>query len=281
MSDRERLTITEEDLNELLAHVSDSGPEPSVDPSLLQRYLDGETAPKETEHVRRLLAKSGALREELLAMDTVARRGLEFQAMKPPVVPARRRSPSRSRRRPVFFALAAVLAVAAGLPLGSRLLQTSGDFAGLTKDGAFDGEQFEVDGIRSQDTPGLLGPARNAREAALLAFRTRVRWIDGDIRATFPEPRNPGPGRTRIHLASGEALSAEVPPGATGLRVAYLELPGLALFWSPAYEGPADIFLETPRTDRFLLAVVYEGDDGMSAALAHPVPADADTEAQP
>jgi len=266
--------MTEAELTAALRALALTSSPQSVDPELMEAYLEGTASPEDVEQLRELLAQSGELREDLAGLAAVARGTLEFQTLPRPVVPRRRRKYEPARSLRLIVGLAAVLAVAVGLAHGVR--QRTGEPLTLVADRAYYEEQFEVDALRGPARPQTR-PPQNHREAALLAFRQRLRWTeDGIIVQEAPAP--PTTTQTRrtisIRTAAGPTYQAHLPTEASDCRLAVLSVPVLSLAWA---ELPAEteMFRIPPPTEadainQVFLAVAYRTPAGFAAVLATP-----------
>lgn len=266
--------MTEADLTAALRALAVRPSPRDVDPELLEAYLEGTASPEDVARLRELLAQSGELREELLGLAAIARGTLEFQTLPSPPVPPRQshRDPNRSVQ--LLIGLAAVLAVAVGLGYGLR--PRAGEPLALVADKAYYDEQFEVDVIRGPSSPQIR-PPQNHREAALLAFRQRLKWTeDGIAVQAGPAPSASAPALRAVSIrsAAGTTYRAELPADASECRLAVLSLPALTLSWadlpSEGEEFRVPLPAGTATTSQSFLAVAYRTPAGLAAVLATP-----------
>jgi hypothetical protein len=245
-----------------------------IDPELLEAYLEGTASLEDVTRVRELLAQSGELREELMGLAAITRGTLEFQTLPRPAVPPRRRKHGPFRSPQLIVGLAAVLAIAVGLGYGIR--PRAGEPLALVADKAYYDEQFEVDALRGP-APPQMRLARNHREAALLAFRRRLRWIEGEIvvqEVPTPPASTEGKRTISIRTWAGTTYQALLPAEASDCRLAILSPPALSLSWAnlPAegerFRVPFPAGAET--SSQVFLAVAYRTPAGMAAVLATP-----------
>ena len=271
---REAKHMTDTELSAALRSLALRSSPEEVDLELLEDYLDGTVTPEDRERITQLLAQSGELREELVGLAAIARGTLKFQTLPRPVVPKRRRKRRPSRTIQLLMGLAAVLAVAIGLARGVR--HPSGEALSFVADTPYYGEQFQVDAVRGSKATQTR-PPQDFREAALLAFRQRLRWTEGGI-VVEGEPVPPATtqgGRTvSFRTEGGGTYQASIPPEASDCRLAILKLPALTLSWG---ELPAEgdrFQIRTPvgseTSGRTFLAVTYRTPSGFEAVLAAP-----------
>lgn len=270
---REAKHMTEAELTAALRALALGSSAQSVDPRLLESYMEGTASPEDVERLREILAQSGELREDLTGLAAVARGSLEFQTLLRPVVPKRRRKYETARPLRLIVGLAAALAIAAGLAHGMR--QKAGQSLTLVADRAYYGEQFEMDALRGSAPSETRSPL-NHREAALLAFRRILRWTEEGVvvqEAPPPPASSQNEHGISFRTAAGTTYQALLPADATNSRLAVLTLPALTLSWAELPTGRDEFQVPLPATataSQVFLAVAYETPTGFAAVLAVP-----------
>jgi hypothetical protein len=270
--------LTQEDLDGILEALAlEDGPHEDLPRTSIENYIRGCADAEEETRVESAMAASSAIREEILALVAVAKRGEEFAALVAPPPPPRRRAYGQivhdNRRRPWMLRRSAVLAYCGLLalalvwvlsPLPPSLHKEPLPLYAVSLDRRLTDEQFEPMLERAPGDVQPLHGARNLRDAALLSFFQAIEWKDEKFEI-HPVPP-PGGGRRpydlHLELHRGEAIvpwryHVLLPQDAEEPRTAILVFPDLSLYWvdSNTWKGRAE-FSQRPGQSLFL-AVAY------------------------
>lgn len=292
-NEQESCYLNGQDLDELLRMLAlEDGAHPAVPPQLVDDYIHGRASAEGQQRIESAMARSSAIREEVLALAAIAKRGAEFDALRPPRAPRRRgqnavvgvaQHPSWIRRRTPLMAFCGLLALALAVwllgPLTPNPFTKSPTLYAVSFDRTLTDEQFETDVLRAPGPGQTLPDARNARDAALLSFFQAVEWKDGDfIIHTVPPASD---GERTYHLAlelerDGKPATwpyeVRLPKDAKEPRTAILVLPDLTLHWVKSSEWNGRVSFAQDPGQRLFLTVTYRVGSAHRASAPTMVP---------
>jgi hypothetical protein len=286
--------LTQEDLDRLLAHLAfEAGPHTDLSLRMVDDYIQGRASAEEQSLVESAMASSSGLREEVLALAAIARRGPEFDALQPPHAPRRREPPVsvlslathrfwRPRRSSIlaFCGLTLVGLVLWVLsPLSPNLARENPALYLVSFDRKLSDEQFETSIQRTPDGVQPLPVARNRRDAALLSLFQVIEWKDGqfEIHPLSPVPNGGAKYSLKLELnrvgeTASQTFEVFLPREAEEPETAILTFPDLSLHWVGSKAWSGQVRFNQPEGQTLFLVVTYQLRDQYRASVPRMIP---------
>jgi hypothetical protein len=286
--------LTQQDLDRLLEVLAlEDGAHSELSSHVIDDYIHGRARIEDQDLVETAMARSGAVREEVLALATIAKRGREFAALEAPCAPLRRgrlgpvvslrkSAPWRPRRSHVmaFCGLFAV-AVAVWLftPIPPRPFTRAPALYTVSFDRTLTDEQFETGIQRTPEREPAFPEPRNVRDAALMSFFQTIEWRDGDflIHPVLPQVGGEREYRLLFELErDGETATwpygVSLPRDAEEPQTAILVFPDLDLHWVDSNAWKGRVLFRQDAEQRLFLTVAYRVGDQHRASAPTMIP---------
>lgn len=276
--DSHRLSHT--DLDEFLRQLAlEEETHPDLSQKVIEDYIEGRSNAGDRALVETAMARSGELREEILAYAAIGKRESEFAALVAPRAPARRTtwSPAPApvkkslqwpRRPATLLAFCGLLAVAVAAWLLSPVSPIRSPDEPALYAASFDrtltDEQFEVGVERSSGQEPSFPAPRNQRDAVLMSLFEAIEWRDGDflIHPTSPEASGEKEYRLTFDLKRQGGTTTwpykvRLPRDAETPQTAILVFPDLTLHWVETHAWKGRVAFDQDPGQSLFLSVAY------------------------